>query len=102
MPEYPLFKALIFKTLRAKVVPEYRFHHKRRWKFDYAVPDLMIAIEIEGGTWIKGRHNRAEGYQKDMEKYNMAQLMGWKVLRYTPEQVGECVRDLETIKRGLK
>ena len=102
MPDYPLFRILIHKTLRSKVVAEYKFHPVRKWRFDYAVPDLMIAVEIEGGTWIKGRHNRAEGYQKDMEKYNMAQLMGWKVLRYTPEQAGECVRDLETVKRGMK
>ncbi len=104
MPDYPIFKALIFKTLRSKVVPEYKFHPKRRWRFDYAVPDLMIAVEIEGGIFAKSRlgHSSGSGIKKDMEKYNMATLMGWKVLRYMPEQVGECVRDLEMIKRGVK
>jgi len=100
---YPLFKVLIFKTLRSKVVEEYRFHPVRHWRFDFAVPALMIAIEIEGGIFAGQRlgHSTGKSIKKDMEKYNMATLMGWKVLRYMPEQIGECVRDLEMIKRGI-
>jgi len=67
------------------VVSEYRFC-KRRWRFDYAIPDKKIAIEIEGGVWISGRHNRASGFLKDMEKYNTATILGWRVLRFTPEE----------------
>jgi len=67
------------------VVAEYRFC-KRRWRFDYAIPDKKIAIEIEGGVWISGRHNRASGFLKDMEKYNTATILGWRVLRFTPEE----------------
>lgn len=65
---------------------EYRFHPTRRWRFDIAWPDKMLAIEIEGGAWIAGRHNRPAGYIKDMDKYNEAALLGWRVLRYTPQQ----------------
>jgi len=68
-----------------KVEKEYRFC-KRRWRFDYAIPDKKIAIEIEGGVWISGRHNRASGFLKDMEKYNTATILGWRVLRFTPEE----------------
>jgi len=68
-------------------VKEYRFHPHRRWRFDYAWPEYKVAIEIEGGSWIYGRHNRAKGFVNDMEKYNEAVMLGWRVLRYTPEQI---------------
>ena len=66
---------------------EYKFHLGRDWRFDFAWPDKMLAVEVEGGTRNNGRHNRHDGYQKDCEKYNSAQLLGWRVLRYTGEMV---------------
>jgi len=73
---------------------EYRFHPKRKWRFDYAHPELMIAVETEGGVWVQGRHIRGKGYINDMEKYNAAQLLGWKVLRYTPQQTDKMINDI--------
>jgi len=79
---------------------EYKFSPTRRWKFDFAYPDQKIAIEVEGGTWIGGRHSRGEGFQKDCEKYNTATLMGWRILRFTRAMVeGNAV---ETIKSMLE
>lgn len=66
---------------------EFMFHRKRKWRFDLAWPDLLIAVEIEGGIWSGGRHVRGEGYEKDCEKYNEAQLAGWMVLRFTPGMI---------------
>ena len=63
---------------------EYPFHRKRKWRFDFAWPELLIAVEVEGGIWVGGRHVRGEGYEADCEKYNEAQLAGWMVLRFTP------------------
>ena len=63
---------------------EYKFHPKRKWRFDYAWPDYKIALEVEGGIWTKGRHVRGTGFLKDMEKYNAATVLGWRVLRTTP------------------
>lgn len=65
---------------------EHRFHPTRKWRFDYAWPDLRVALEIEGGIWTGGRHTSGAGYQKDMEKYNQAAILGWCLLRITPEQ----------------
>ncbi len=67
--------------------PEYRFHGKRKWRFDFALPEQKIAIEVEGGIWQNGRHNRAAGYTKDCEKYNAAALAGWRVFRFTSPMV---------------
>lgn len=68
-------------------VPEYRFHPGRDWRFDFAWPDWMIAVEIEGGVWTKGRHTRGKGFLKDMEKYNAAAHLGWRVFRFTPAEL---------------
>jgi hypothetical protein len=66
---------------------EFIFHKKRKWRFDLAWPDLLIAVEVEGGIWTGGRHVRGEGYEADCEKYNEAQLAGWMVLRFTPGMI---------------
>lgn len=74
-------------------VTEYRFLHGRRFRFDYAWPDLRIALEVEGGVWTGGRHTRGKGFLADVEKYNHAATLGWLVLRCVPDTL----LSLETI-----
>lgn len=81
-----VFCFLLKQRLGVECVREYRFHPSRLWRFDYAIPDLRIAIEIDGGVWINGRHNRASGYLGDMEKFNAAASLGWVVLKFTPQE----------------
>ncbi|AIL33107.1 DUF559 domain-containing protein [Basilea psittacipulmonis] len=66
---------------------EFKFHPTRKWKFDFAMPEKKIAVEIEGGVWTNGRHTRAKGFIADCEKYNTATLMGWQVYRFTGQEV---------------
>ena len=68
-------------------VREHRFDSKRRFRFDLAWPEQRVAVEVEGGLRRYGRHNRPEGYASDCEKYNLAQIAGWVVLRYTTEML---------------
>jgi len=70
-----------------KLEEEVRFHPVRRWRFDFAHPSTLVAIEIEGGTWVGGRHTRPAGFHKDCEKYNTAALNGWTVFRLTPQMI---------------
>lgn len=62
-----------------------KFLDGRKHKGDAINESEKILIEIEGGLWIRGRHNQPIGYINDMEKYNLATLQGWRILRYTPE-----------------
>ena len=80
-------------------IREYRFDPIRRWRFDFAWPEQLIAIEVEGGTWRRGRHNRPVGFEKDCEKYNAAARAGWCVLRYTGKMIngGDLYADLASI-----
>lgn len=66
---------------------EYRFAVERRWRFDVAWPEARVAVEIDGGGWVRGRHHRPAGYQADAEKLNAAVAAGWRVLRFTPEML---------------
>jgi len=65
-------------------ITEHRFHATRKWRFDFAWPDLMVAVEVEGGVWVGGRHTRGKGFIADIEKYNHAAAAGWCVLRCQP------------------
>jgi hypothetical protein len=62
---------------------EYRFHHKRLWRFDLAWPEIKLAIEIDGN----GRHNTVAGMANDDEKLNEAQILGWHVLRFNAKLI---------------
>jgi DNA-binding CsgD family transcriptional regulator len=95
-------------------IPQYKFHPTRKFRFDRAWPRHMIAVELNGGTQgyavnchncgvrvraktksgepgkeirIPGNHARRSVMNADMEKFNLAQSMGWVVLQYGTEQV---------------
>lgn len=72
-----------FLTKLGRLEKEYTFCPGRRFRFDYAVPELWLAVEVDGGVWIWGRHNRPKTFQADLEKLNLATAMGWRVFRYT-------------------
>jgi len=82
-------------------VKEFKFHPTRKWRFDYAIPEHKIAIEVDGGIWINGRHNRASGYIKDMEKFNAAASLGWVILKVTPQELYRTAT-LNLIKETIK
>lgn len=78
---------------------QWRFHPFRRWRFDFAlghspaphgngktIDAMKLAIEVEGGQFTGG-HKRGKAADSDTEKFNEATLMGWRVLRFTTNQV---------------
>lgn len=85
-----------------KPTPEFRFLAGRRFRFDWCWPDRSIAVEIDGGVWTGGRHTRGAGVERDCEKYALALLAGWRVLRVTTNQVksGQALGWIERLIRG--
>lgn len=75
---------------------QYRFHPIRRWRFDFAWPDKKLAVEIDGGVWVGGRHVRGGGFIKDCDKLNEAAALGWRVLRFTSHHLTDAAI-IETI-----
>ncbi len=80
-------------------IREHRFDAVRRWRFDYSWPDRLVAVEQNGGVWTSGRHTRGAGYLKDCEKLNQAQVLGWIVLQFSPQQIqnGDCLPVLKEV-----
>ena len=84
---------------------EYEFAKEawgRRWRADFAwvAPEHRLLVEVEGGTWAKGRHTRGRGFEEDCHKYNAATLLGWRVLRFTGAMVNSLAA-VDTIKAAL-
>lgn len=78
---------------------EFRFHPLRKFRADFAWPDHMILLEVDGGLWQKGGtgHSHPMHIKRDMEKQNAAALLGYRTLRYMPEQLGKAIDDLRII-----
>lgn len=109
----PVFAAMLKRAGLPLPVREYRFHPTRKWRLDYAWPDHAqqvwhdiyvlrpVALEQEGAVWVQGRHTRGSGFVKDMEKYNAAAALGWRVLRVTPQQLHH-LSTIDLIRRALE
>lgn len=95
----------------ADPLPAHQFDLVRKWKFDFAWPDVHIAVEIEGGIWrgrgrgsqtsanTGGAHSHPLNILRDIEKYNAAARAGWRIIRFTPDMVkkGEAIAFLATV-----
>jgi hypothetical protein len=75
-------------------LPELKFCEGRDWRADYLINERYdqlltrdVLVEIEGGVWKQGRHTRGSGYVNDLKKYNMASALGFKLFRFTTEEV---------------
>jgi hypothetical protein len=89
-----------------RVEAEFFFHPERRWRFDVALVDWRVGVEIDGGGFVggndptdagAGRHSRGLGMEGDNEKGAEALLHGWWVFHGSPAQVraGTVLRWLE-------
>ena len=81
---------------------QFRFHPSRRWRFDFAWAERprLLAVEVDGGLYVYGGHNRGAQIEKDMEKAAEAICMGWTVLRVSGRHV-KSGQALEWIERAL-
>jgi len=79
-------------------VREHYFAKPRKWQFDLAWsylpecrelhPDrVLLAVEINGGGWVNGRHNRASSLEAEYEKLSHAAALGWRVIPVTYAQL---------------
>lgn len=95
-----IFVEFCRKQLGVAPVKEHIFHPVRKWRFDYAFPDAKIALEVEGGVYTGGRHIRPKGFLGDVDKYNAASVMGWRVLRVVPDKL-RTFATVEMIKEAM-
>lgn len=92
--------------------PHFKFHSKRKWSVDFAWPDFKIIVEIEGGIWSRWKsgqysgtgHSHPLGILRDMEKYNAAGFLGYRVFRFAGDEVksGEAVTFIQAVLEQAK
>ncbi|MPZ68590.1 MAG: DUF559 domain-containing protein [Actinobacteria bacterium] len=95
--ESPIERTLLNRLEHAGLPkPEMQFQPVmgRKWRVDFCWRYAQLIVEVEGGIWRAGRHVRPKGFRMDAEKYNTLTVLGWRVLRVTPEQInsGEAAR----------
>lgn len=81
---------LLLLDVRAFGVPfetEHRFAPPRRYRWDLAFPERMVAVEVDGATWTGGRHTTGRGHQTDCEKRNLGTLMGWRIFTFSTSMI---------------
>ena len=96
--KYKLHIISVLENSGLNFFSEFEFDKVRKFRFDWALPDLMVAIEYEGIFSEKSGHTSLTGYKKDVVKYNLATKLGWKILRYTADNYLEFQADLEELK----
>ena len=99
--EYDMFRRKLAAFTGCEIKPEHSFYPGRRWRIDFAIVDLKIGIEIEGGVFSGGRHTRGAGFVADIEKYNAAATLGWVILRFTPQDLNK-ITTFETVQKTIE
>jgi very-short-patch-repair endonuclease len=74
---------------------------RRRYRADFAWPELKLLVEVEGGVYSGGRHVRGKGFTEDLHRSNLAQLENYMILRFTGEQIKSGLA-LDLIERAIK
>jgi hypothetical protein len=84
-------------ALQIPFAKEYKFMPDRRFRMDYAIIEQKIGIEYEGIMSEKSGHTNIKGYTSNAQKYNIATIDGWKILRYTALNYMEINSDLHKL-----
>lgn len=101
-PRFDAFLSLVAASGLPAPELEYVFHPTRRFKADYAWPAQKLIVERQGGLWAKEgtrakkAHTMPLAILRDYEKANLAQLVGFTYLQFTPSQLdsGEVIETL--------
>jgi very-short-patch-repair endonuclease len=65
---------------------EFMFAPPRLWRSDIALHNEKLLLEIDGGLYTGG-HKRGKALEDDYEKQNVAQMLHYRILRFSNAQV---------------
>jgi len=94
---------LLFQMRAAQLPePERQFRFGPRWIVDFGFPPEQVLIEVQGGSWIGGRHTRGKGYADDCRRLHRAQMLGWHMIFVTGDMIqsGEALQMIEEALRN--
>ena len=64
---------------------------KRKFRCDFVHRPSRVVIEINGGTWINGRHNRGSSMQSEYEKLNLLTYHHYRVFQLSSAMINPTV-----------
>lgn len=97
----PQFRA----ALKAAGLPipeaEVAFAPGRKFRWDYAWVPQKVALEQQGGIWVRGAHGRGTGIVRDIEKFSLGAALGWRLLLVEPKDLCSA-HNLNMIRMALE
>lgn len=95
-PSHILFEKHLIE-LGIRFQREVKVCEGRRWRWDFVLWYTFgekgkviapgTAVEIMGGIYVRGGHNRGKQYQSDCDKANEGVAQGLRVLRFTTDDI---------------
>ncbi|MCW1490788.1 hypothetical protein OLN43_16205 [Acinetobacter baumannii] len=64
-----------------KYEKKFQFKSTKHWRFDFHLIEHRILVEIAGGPWSGGRKGRLKNKAWSLDRYDMAEEMGYTVVR---------------------
>ena len=108
-----LYEGLARRFLVVGCQLQFTFHATRKWRWDFAWPQLKVALEYDGlilpskpdangRVLVRGGHATVTGIRKSHEKGNAAAIDGWLVLRCEADALrsGRIYTDVERCLRA--
>jgi very-short-patch-repair endonuclease len=59
----------------------------RRFRFDFAWPAARLAVDVQGGQFVRGGHARPKVINQDCEKSRLAAAYGIRVCYFNTEDI---------------
>ena len=84
------------------------YHHDdtflegRMFRADFELVNKKIVIEVHGGTFIQGRHQRPLGFHNDCVKRNLITLNGYSLLEFSTLHFKDVKSMSQLIKKTVK
>lgn len=83
---------LAFQIQLSKLPPparQLKFCPPRRFTADFAWPQFLLVVEVQGGIWRTGggAHSHPSNILRDVEKAQVALLAGWRIFPVTTDEV---------------
>jgi very-short-patch-repair endonuclease len=96
-----------------ELVREYHFAEERgrEYRADFAFPSQKVLVEVDGGNRLVRYSEKSGRYvavgkhtqEDDYEKLNLAAVLGYRVLRFTPKQLEDApAQCVELVVKALE
>lgn len=104
----------LFEALRRRlplvgqryVVPPFAYEQfgmkPRKFEWDIVVQGkLPVLIEVQGGVWTGGAHGRGWGIERDVEKQNIAAILGYRTMAFTDLRGKKLLEAVELVVKAV-